>query len=122
MLFDNVYGVDLGTSAVKIYDTKKDTIIKEKNMIAVRNGDTVFAVGNEAYEIFEKTPENIKVITPMTNGRISDVMLVEAVLHTLLGRLDSSMGYRPTLYFSVPMDMDRAGKNARTTPLPTEES
>jgi len=44
MLFDNVYGVDLGTSAVKIYDTKKDTIIKEKNMIAVRNGDTVFAV------------------------------------------------------------------------------
>ena len=76
MLFDNVYGVDLGTSAVKIYDTKKDTIIKEKNIIAVRNGDTVFAVGNEAYEIFEKTPENIKVITPMTNGRISDVMLV----------------------------------------------
>ena len=112
MLFDNVYGVDLGTSEVKIYDTKKDTIIKEKNMIAGRNGDTVFAVGNEAYEIFERTPENIKVITPMTNGRISDVMMVEAVLHTLLSRLDSSMGYRPTLYFSVPMDMTELEKRA----------
>ena len=48
----------------------------------------------------------------MTNGRISDVMLVEAVLHTLLGRLDSSMGYRPTLYFSVPMDMTELEKRA----------
>ena len=112
MLFDNVYGVDLGTSTVKIYDLKKDTIIKEKNMIAIRNGDSVFAVGNEAYEIYERTPENIRVVTPMTNGRISDVMLVEAVLHTLLGRLDSSMGYRPTLYFSVPMDMTELEKRA----------
>lgn len=37
---------------------------------------------------------------------------MEAVLHTLLGRLDSSMGYRPTLYFSVPMDMTELEKRA----------
>lgn len=112
MLFQRVYGIDLGTSNVKIYDQKKDTITKEKNMIAVRDKDTVFAVGNEAYEMFEKSPENIDVVTPMSNGRISDVMLVEAILHTLLARCHTFMGYHPTLYFSVPMDMTEIEKRA----------
>ena len=31
MQIRNVYGIDLGTSTVKIYDLKKDTITKEKN-------------------------------------------------------------------------------------------
>ena len=81
-------------------------------MIAVRDKDTVFAVGNEAYEMFEKSPENIDVVTPMSNGRISDVMLVEAILHTLLARCHTFMGYHPTLYFSVPMDMTEIEKRA----------
>ena len=112
MFFDNVYGVDLGTSSIKIYDSRKDTIIKEKNMVAVRNQDTLFAVGNEAYEMFEKNPSNIQVTTPMSNGRIGDVMLVEAVLHTLLKQSNTVMGHRPVLYFSVPVDMTELEKRA----------
>ena len=46
MQIRNVYGIDLGTSTVKIYDLKKDTITKEKNMIAIRNREQVIAVGN----------------------------------------------------------------------------
>ena len=51
MQIRNVYGIDLGTSTVKIYDLKKDTITKEKNMIAIRNREQVIAVGNYAYEM-----------------------------------------------------------------------
>ena len=69
MQIRNVYGIDLGTSTVKIYDLKKDTITKEKNMIAIRNREQVIAVGNYAYEMHERTPSNIEVITPMSNGR-----------------------------------------------------
>ena len=43
MQIRNVYGIDLGTSTVKIYDLKKDTITKEKNMIAIRNREQVIA-------------------------------------------------------------------------------
>lgn len=65
MQLHNVYGVDLGTSTVKIYSQKRDTITKEKNMIAVRNHEDVLAVGNEAYEMFEKAPGNVSVGSPM---------------------------------------------------------
>lgn len=105
MQIRNVYGIDLGTSTVKIYDQKKDTIIKEKNMIAIRNREQVIAVGNDAYEMHERTPSNIEVITPMSSGRIANVLMVEAVLHTLLCRCNHYMGYHPELYFSVPTDM-----------------
>jgi rod shape-determining protein MreB len=34
-MFGNVYGLDLGTYEIKVYDKKKDTVWKEKNAIAI---------------------------------------------------------------------------------------
>lgn len=115
MTLQHVFGVDLGTGTVKIYDQKNDSISKEVNMVAVRNTDTVFAVGNEAYEMYEKIPENMEIISPMSNGRISDVLMAEAVLHTLLFRTSTRVGYRPVIYFSVPMDMTEIERRAYST-------
>ena len=112
MQIHNTYGIDLGTSTVKIYDLKKDTITKEKNMIAIRNKDQLLAVGNDAYEMHERTPSNIEIITPMSNGRIANVLMVEAVLHTLLCRCGSRIGYRPELYFSAPSGMTEIEKRS----------
>ena len=39
MAYHNVYGIDLGTSAVKIYSHKKKRTITEKNMIALKDGE-----------------------------------------------------------------------------------
>ena len=33
----NVYGLDLGSYDIKVYDKKKDTIWKEKNVIAFKD-------------------------------------------------------------------------------------
>ena len=46
MLLHKTFGVDLGTSTVKIYSQDNDTIITEKNMIAIRNQNQILAVGN----------------------------------------------------------------------------
>lgn len=112
MQIHSTFGIDLGTSTVKIYDFKKDTITKEKNMIAIRNKEQLLAVGNEAYEMYGRTPVNIETITPMTNGRIANVPMMEAVLHTLLGRCGSRIGYWPELYFSAPPGMTEIEKRA----------
>ena len=105
MNLTHVFGIDMGTGSVKIYNRNTDTIIKERNMIAVRNHENVFAFGNDAYGMFEKTPENIEMITPMSQGRIHDVQMMEAVLHLLMKKCSRFVGYAPQLYFSVPLDM-----------------
>ncbi|MEE1108686.1 MAG: rod shape-determining protein, partial [Lachnospiraceae bacterium] len=100
MAYHNVYGIDLGTSAVKIYSHKKKRTITEKNMIALKDGRQVLAVGNDAYDMFEKAPENIAVDRPVRHGRIADVAEVEFYLRTMLTRLDRNPGFRPILLFS----------------------
>ena len=53
----NAFGIDLGTSNIKIYSAADDKIMIEKNMIAVQNKKNVFAYGDSAYEMYEKPPE-----------------------------------------------------------------
>lgn len=73
MFKNHVYGIDLGSNMIKIYSQNSNEILKEKNMIAIRNKDTVLAVGDEAYEIYEKNPTNVKVSSPMLNGMIANI-------------------------------------------------
>ena len=54
MQIRNVYGIDLGTSTVKIYDLKKDTITKEKNMIAIRNREQEVAQATRKAKLLAK--------------------------------------------------------------------
>ena len=112
MSFGNVYGVDLGTSSVKIFSLKKDKITVEKSMLAIRNQDQLLAVGNDAYEMFEKTPENVQISCPVAYGAIADVNHVEVVLHTLLRKTDRYIGHGPVIYFSVPMNMSEIERRA----------
>lgn len=69
MLFEKTYGIDLGSSSVKVYSLFKNKSYMEKNMIASR-GHKIIAVGNEAYEMFEKSPAEVAVCSPMSFGMI----------------------------------------------------
>ncbi len=113
MIFTNMFGIDLGTDSVKIYDHSRGSISREKTRVAIRKKETVFAVGDEAEEMLERTPKDIQVYTPMANGRISDISLVEVLLHYILER--SYLGIKPKLFFTVPMDTTEIEKRAYYT-------
>lgn len=48
----NIYGFDLGTYEIKVYDKKGNEIRCVKNVIAMKDGRDIFAVGDKAYEIY----------------------------------------------------------------------
>ena len=58
---NNAFGIDLGTSNIKIYSRSDDTILVEKNMIAIEDKKNLFAYGDSAFEMFEKALENIGI-------------------------------------------------------------
>lgn len=80
----NIYGLDLGTYEIKVYDEKKDEIWKEKSAIATKNQTEIFAVGDEAYAMYEKAPQNIDVIFPMQGGVIARFCDMQNLLENLL--------------------------------------
>ena len=46
-------GIDFGTSSIKFYKNGEGIILHEKSAIAIYNKSHTFAVGNEAYEMYE---------------------------------------------------------------------
>ncbi len=115
MFNKHVYGIDLGSNTIKIFSQMNNNIIKEPNMLAIRQNKDVIAVGEKAYEMFEKNPKDIEVASPMINGMIANTNQLDIVLQNLLAKAGGSMIGRPTVYFAVPMDMTEIEKRAYYT-------
>lgn len=107
----NVYGLDLGTYEIKIYDKKQERIWKEKNVVAIENGDKIYAYGDQAYEMYEKSPENIEVLFPMQNGEISNFQNMQYLLTGLLKNGKRKM-FGAKYVLAVPADVTEVQKRA----------
>ena len=80
----NTYGLDLGSYEIKVYDKKQDTIWKEKNVLAVQDKKEIIAIGEDAYQMYEKTPPDIEVAFPMRDGVISRFNDMQNLLQNIL--------------------------------------
>lgn len=107
----NIYGLDLGTYEIKVYDKKQDTIWKEKNVIAIENEKTIFAIGDEAYEMYEKAPENIQIVFPMKDGEISRFNDMQYLLQNLL-KNGKRFSRGAKYIIAVPTDVTEVQKRA----------
>ena len=67
-------------------------------MIASR-GRRIIAVGNEAYEMSEKTPADIVVNSPMAFGMIANLELQEITLYSMMKKIDRFLGSGRTCSF-----------------------
>ena len=107
----HVYGIDLGSYEIKVYDLEKDSIWTEKNVVAADRDGRLIAVGDQAFEMYEKTPPNIHVIFPMKEGVISDFQHIQDLLQYLLssGRTFAAGG---EYTIAVPADVTELEKRA----------
>ena len=109
---NNVFGIDLGTNNIKIYNRTDDHIIVEKNMIAIENKDTLFAYGNSAFEMYEKAPSNIHISYPLSNGVIADIKNMETLVRYFVNDLSKGNTKPADYYVAVPTDVTEVEKRA----------
>jgi rod shape-determining protein MreB len=81
------FGIDFGTSTIKIYKRGQGIVLDERNIIAISNRKNIIAVGDEAFDMYEKAPANIEVSYPVRNGVIADVANMTALLKTFMNRI-----------------------------------
>jgi rod shape-determining protein MreB len=89
------YGIDFGTSTIKISRKAQGIVLDERNMIAIADRKTIIATGNEAYDMYEKAPSNIVVTHPVRSGVIADVANMTDLLVHFINKL--SGGKKPGL-------------------------
>ncbi|MEG1847271.1 MAG: rod shape-determining protein [Lachnospiraceae bacterium] len=111
-MVNNAYGIDLGTSNIKIYSRVEDSIMIERNMIAIANKKDLFAYGNSAFEMYEKAPNNICISYPLSNGVIADIKSMQTLLKYFLADI-SKGNLKPAEYLvAVPTDITEVEKRA----------
>ena len=108
----NAFGIDLGSSNIKIYNGCDNTYFMEKNMIAIKGRDSLFAYGDSAFDMYEKAPEDITVSYPVVNGVIADINNMNTLIHYFVNDLSRS-GIRPADYYiAVPTDVTEVERRA----------
>ena len=105
----NIYGLDLGTYEIKVYDERKEEIWKEKSAIATKNQTEIFAVGDEAYAMYEKAPQNIEVLFPMQGGVIARFYDMQNLLENLLRKRQF---FGSEYVIAIPTDITEVEKRA----------
>jgi rod shape-determining protein MreB len=108
------YGLDLGTETIKIYQKGHGMVLKEKNMIAIRRKTEMVAFGDEAYAMYERAPENIRVYGPVKNGVIASLHDMKILLDMYLRKIGCTNGFvrGNEFYFAVPSEISEVEKRA----------
>lgn len=109
---NNAFGIDLGTSNIKIYNRTDDSVFVEKNMIAIENKKNLFAYGDDAFEMYEKAPDNINISYPLSNGVIADIQNMELLVKYFLSDLMKNSIRPADYYIAVPWDVTEVEKRA----------
>lgn len=112
-MIHTIYGADMGTSNMKIYNGFTKEILNEKNIIAVKNKKDVYAIGNEAFEMFEKAPSNIRVSFPVKDGVIADLKDMESLFDNFFIKCNEPKIVRSGRFIiAVPTDITDVEKRA----------
>ncbi len=106
------FGIDLGTSNIKIYSRLDDSIMLEKNMIAIMNKKRLFAYGDSAFEMYEKAPGNISISYPLCNGVIADIQNMEILINHFMNGIMKNNVKPGDFFMAVPTDITEVEKRA----------
>lgn len=110
----NIYGVDIGTSNFKMFSKEKSRILNEKNIIAIKNKKDIFAVGDAAYEMYEKAPDDIRVSYPVKYGVIADIENMQTLFVSFFNMINDykKVSGPMDFYIAVPTDITEVEKRA----------
>lgn len=83
-------------------------------MIAIRRKTEMVAFGDEAYAMYERSPENIHVYGPVKNGVIAGLHDMKILLDLFLRKIKCTNGFIRSneFYFAVPSDITEVEKRA----------
>jgi rod shape-determining protein MreB len=103
-MFGKRIGIDLGTVNVLVAVAGRGVVLQEPSVVAIALKDErIVAVGVEAREMLDRTPETIEVMRPLRDGVIADYMVTEAMLHYFIRKVCGRSVFKPQIMVSVPV-------------------
>ena len=109
---NNSYGIDMGTNNLKIFNINTGDVTNVKNTIAIIDNDRMYAYGDDAYSMYEKTPETIEVSFPISSGVIADFDNMQTMLFEVMEKKAKAKIKGADIVVCVPTDITEVEKKA----------
>lgn len=104
-------GIDLGSSAVKIFTPGRRIALSEPTLVAVdRDTDEILAFGSDARQMLGRTPEHVAVVSPVQYGRIHNFNLAETMLTAYVREVCGNRIFMPRVVVCVPSGVSEVEK------------
>ncbi|WP_159884133.1 rod shape-determining protein [Paenibacillus puerhi] len=113
--FENVYGIDLGTSNTVIYQRGKGIVLDEPSVVAMnQNSGELLAVGAEAQAMIGRAPAHVELTYPLRNGVIANFDMTSRMLQHFIRKVQGrkSLLRGSQVYISVPCGITNVQKRA----------
>ncbi len=112
-MFSRKLGIDLGTVNVTIAE-REQILLHEPSAVAITiEEEKIVAIGQEAREMYGRTPESIEVMRPMRDGVIADYEVTEAMLRYFVDKVMGGVRlFKPTLMMTVPYGVTSVERRA----------
>lgn len=103
-IFAKNMAIDLGTANILVYEQGKGVVFNEPAVVAIdTNTNEVISVGNEAFNMIGKTPENISVVKPLENGVVSDFDITRILLEHCIKKVNRGFSIvAPNIIITAP--------------------
>lgn len=94
--------IDLGTANTLVYVHGRGLVLNEPSVVALRRrgepaADSLVAIGAEAFGMLGRTPGDLEVVKPLTDGVIANFDIAEQMLKQFIGRALGKGFFRPAL-------------------------
>jgi rod shape-determining protein MreB len=106
-------GVDLGTVNVVVYVRGKGIVIQEPSVVAIlTREETVVEVGEEARQMYGRTPDEIEVARPVREGVIADYQVTQKMLAHFVSKAKGFSIFPPRVVIGVPYGVTSVERRA----------
>ncbi|MBN1933305.1 MAG: rod shape-determining protein [Anaerolineae bacterium] len=111
-MFGRKIGIDLGTVNVLVYIKGREIVLQEPSVVAISISENkIVAVGTEAREMLDRTPDTIEVMRPLRDGVIADYIVTEKMLEYFIRKACGRI-FKPTMMLSVPVGVTSVERRA----------
>jgi rod shape-determining protein MreB len=118
ILFKEDIIIDIGSKQVSFSNLYSNLMFKEQSLIAVEYHDShksIVAFGNDARDLAGKESENIKVISPVKEGKIEDRLMTENLVKQIIEKHnpESFLKLPPKVFMLVPTNISEVDMEQR---------
>ena len=111
MIGRRLLGIDLGTDLVKVYQKGSGIVLQEKDIVATKGKHTI-AIGNKAYAMLGRAPQEIILSKPIQNGVIGHMGYMQSLLNALFKQIFQRTVRKTDVLVAVPKDITAVEKRA----------